>query len=143
MCCSLGVKIDKLCKNQWILVVNILVQVITLKALKCLLGSVLGNLPRRPYLFVQPQSDSNASLLSSPIPVENRRDVMNRDHNMAIRYRFFNRLDPGGLHLVRFFFNWVSREKWRQTNCSFFLKLPKILLWFEIIFYLPFPYTNL
>uniref|UniRef100_A0A915P5Y4 Amino acid transporter transmembrane domain-containing protein n=1 Tax=Meloidogyne floridensis TaxID=298350 RepID=A0A915P5Y4_9BILA len=58
------------------------------------------NLPRRPYLFVQPQSDSNASLLSSPIPVENRRDVMNRDHNMAIRYRFFNRLDPGGLHLL-------------------------------------------
>uniref|UniRef100_A0A914N2H6 Uncharacterized protein n=1 Tax=Meloidogyne incognita TaxID=6306 RepID=A0A914N2H6_MELIC len=63
-----------------------------------------GNLPRRPYLFVQPQSDSNASLLSSPIPVENRRDVMNRDHNMAIRYRFFNRLDPGGLHLVSIFF---------------------------------------
>nr|CAD2174833.1 unnamed protein product [Meloidogyne enterolobii] len=58
------------------------------------------NLPRRPYLFVQPQSDSNASLLSSSIPVENRRDVMNRDHNMAIRYRFFNRLDPGGLHLL-------------------------------------------
>uniref|UniRef100_A0A915LFK5 Amino acid transporter transmembrane domain-containing protein n=1 Tax=Meloidogyne javanica TaxID=6303 RepID=A0A915LFK5_MELJA len=56
-----------------------------------------GNLPRRPYLFVQPQSDSNAPLLSSPIPVENRRDVMNRDHNMAIRYRFFNRLDPGAV----------------------------------------------
>lgn len=28
----------------------------------------------------------------------------NRMHNMAVRYRFFNRLDPSGTHLVFFIF---------------------------------------
>ena len=56
---------------------------------------------RRPYLF-SPDISRNASshsLISnqdsSITPVD-----IHREHNMAIRYRFFNRLDPGGTRLV-------------------------------------------
>ncbi|KAF7635347.1 hypothetical protein Mgra_00005171 [Meloidogyne graminicola] len=59
-----------------------------------------GNLPRRPYLFVPPPHSDSNSLLSSSMPAENRQDVLHREENMAIRYRLFNRLDPGGLHFL-------------------------------------------
>uniref|UniRef100_A0A914EHN2 Amino acid transporter transmembrane domain-containing protein n=1 Tax=Acrobeloides nanus TaxID=290746 RepID=A0A914EHN2_9BILA len=56
---------------------------------------------RRPYLF-SPDISRNASshsLISaqdsSITPVD-----IHREHNMAIRYRFFNRLDPGGTRLI-------------------------------------------
>lgn len=59
---------------------------------------------RRPYLYTH-NSFSHRSLSLNSIPFAFRDVTSNehyRDHNMAIRYRFFNRLDPGGSHLVFF-----------------------------------------
>ncbi|KAI3422353.1 hypothetical protein GPALN_012876 [Globodera pallida] len=63
-------------------------------------SGVPSPLSRRPYLFSVPQ---NPSLLSSVTEDQHQLqlpyDRMHREHNMAIRYRLFNRLDPGGSHL--------------------------------------------
>ncbi|KAI1728032.1 transmembrane amino acid transporter protein domain-containing protein [Ditylenchus destructor] len=55
-----------------------------------------SGLVRRPYL---PVSTSQASLQSGAGSSSNN-ELLIRDQNMAIRYRLFNRLDPGGSHLM-------------------------------------------
>ena len=52
---------------------------------------------RRPYVF--DRHASQASLQSSTQDSVSLADY-HREHNMAIRYRLFNRLDPGGTTLV-------------------------------------------
>lgn len=46
---------------------------------------------------------------------ENRRvervpGQLHREQNMAIRYRFFNRLDPGGAHFVGFSLKYANKS---------------------------------
>lgn len=61
---------------------------------------------RRPYVFDSMRS-RNASQLSLNSSTQDSVSLADyhREHNMAIRYRLFNRLDPGGTHLVCLFFH--------------------------------------
>lgn len=66
---------------------------------------------RVPYTY----SSNSGALLSPPPSNPSSSETYNdetdqiaadefRDHNMAIRYRLYNRLDPGGEHLVGFIY---------------------------------------
>lgn len=50
---------------------------------------------RRPYVFNHRSRATSTNSVNSEATAD-----VHRDHNMAIRYRLFNRLDPGGTTLV-------------------------------------------
>ena len=61
--------------------------------------TLLASTIRRPFVFNHRSRATSTNSINSDSNSTANVDV-NRHHNMAIRYRLFNRLDPGGQTLV-------------------------------------------
>ncbi|VDK22172.1 unnamed protein product [Anisakis simplex] len=60
----------------------------------------LGASVRRPFSYLLPTNAPNDATSIASNNTSHSTDDLLREQNLAIRYRFFNRLDPGGGRLV-------------------------------------------